>query len=183
MCGINGFNWGDQALIQKMNAVTKNRGPDDEGEYVDNVVSLGHSRLSIIDLSPKGHQPMSNEDGTIWLTYNGEIYNFSEIREDLIKAGHIFKSHTDSEVIIHAYEQYGMDCLHRFNGMWAFCIYDKKQNRLILSRDRFGVKPLYYHLSDGKIDLFIDDIFHFNPSGTETTGSIRYYGIPCIQSD
>ena len=151
MCGINGFTWSDRDLIQKMNAVTKNRGPDDEGEYVDNAVSLGHSRLSIIDLSQKGHQPMSNEDGTIWLTYNGEIYNFSEIREDLIKAGHIFKSHTDSEVIIHAYEEYGMDCLHRFNGMWAFCIYDKKQNRLILSRDRFGVKPLYYHVSDGKI--------------------------------
>ena len=134
-----------------MNSVTKNRGPDDEGEYVDTCVSLGHSRLSIIDLSPKGHQPMCNEEGTIWLTYNGEIYNFNEIREDLIKAGHIFKSHTDSEVIIHAYEQYGLDCLHHFNGMWAFCLYDKKRDQLILCRDRFGVKPLYYHTSEGKI--------------------------------
>ncbi|MDD1699698.1 MAG: asparagine synthase (glutamine-hydrolyzing) [Methanoregula sp.] len=151
MCGINGFNWADLDLIKKMNSVTKNRGPDDEGKYIDNFVSLGHSRLSIIDLSPKGHQPMSNEDETIWLTYNGEIYNFNEIRQDLIKAGHIFKSHTDSEVIIHAYEQFGIDCLSRFNGMWAFCIYDKNREQLILSRDRFGVKPLYYHLSDGKI--------------------------------
>ena len=151
MCGINGFTWSDPDSIQKMNSVTKNRGPDDEGVYIDSTVSLGHSRLSIIDLSPKGHQPMCNEDETIWLTFNGEIYNFGEIREDLIKAGHSFKSHTDSEVIIHAYEQYGLECLHRFNGMWAFCIYDKKRNQLILSRDRFGVKPLYYHISEGKI--------------------------------
>jgi len=151
MCGINGFNWSDPALLKKMNSVTKNRGPDDEGEYDDKTVSLGHSRLSIIDLSPKGHQPMCNEDETIWLTYNGEIYNFFEIKEDLIKAGHIFKSHTDSEVIIHAYEQYGMECLNRFNGMWAFCLYDKKRDLLILSRDRFGVKPLYYHIAEGKI--------------------------------
>ncbi|MDD1696859.1 MAG: asparagine synthase (glutamine-hydrolyzing) [Methanoregula sp.] len=134
-----------------MNSATKHRGPDDEGEYDDKNVSLGHTRLSIIDLSPKGHQPMCNEDETIWLTFNGEIYNFSEIREDLKKAGHVFKSHTDSEVIIHAYEQYGMTCLNRFNGMWAFCIYDKKKDLLILSRDRFGVKPLYYNITAGNI--------------------------------
>ena len=134
-----------------MNAITKNRGPDDEGEFIDTDVSLGHSRLSIIDLSPKGHQPMCNEDETIWLTYNGEIYNFHEIREDLIKEGHIFTSHTDSEVIIHAYEQYGMDFLNRFNGMWAFCLYDKKRDQLILSRDQFGIKPLYYYIDDKKI--------------------------------
>ncbi len=151
MCGINGFSWSDPDLIKKMNTVTKNRGPDDEGEYIDTGVSLGHSRLSIIDLSPKGHQPMCNEDETIWLTYNGEIYNFHEIREDLIKEGHIFKSHTDSEVIIHAYEQYGMDCLNLFNGMWAFCIYDKKRDQLIFSRDQFGIKPLYYYSDDKKI--------------------------------
>jgi len=151
MCGINGFTWSDPDLLKKMNSVTKYRGPDDEGEFNDNNVSLGHTRLSIIDLSPKGHQPMCNEDETIWLTFNGEIYNFYEIKEDLIKAGHVFKSHTDSEVIIHAYEQYGMECLHRFNGMWAFCIYDKKRDLLILSRDRFGVKPLYYHRAEGNI--------------------------------
>ena len=151
MCGINGFSWNDPDLIKKMNTITKNRGPDDEGEFIDTDVSLGHSRLSIIDLSPKGHQPMCNEDETIWLTYNGEIYNFHEIREDLIKEGHIFASHTDSEVIIHAYEQYGMDCLNRFNGMWAFCLYDKKRDQLILSRDQFGIKPLYYYIDDKKI--------------------------------
>jgi asparagine synthase (glutamine-hydrolysing) len=151
MCGINGFNWSDENLIKHMNLCTENRGPDDRGVYIDDSVSLGHSRLSIIDLSPNGHQPMCNENETIWLTYNGEIYNFNEIRQDLIRAGHVFKSQTDSEVIIHAYEQYGLDCLHRFNGMWAFCIYDKKNNQLILCRDRFGVKPLYYHIKDGAI--------------------------------
>lgn len=148
MCGINGFNWPDENIIKKMNLVTKNRGPDAEGYYMDSSVSLGHRRLAIIDLSEKGKQPMCNEDGTIWLTYNGEIYNFNAIKKDLIDKGHIFTSATDSEVIIHAYEEYGLDCTKRFNGMWAFCIYDSKQRKFILSRDRFGIKPLYYYYDD-----------------------------------
>jgi asparagine synthase (glutamine-hydrolysing) len=145
MCGINGFSWEDPILITKMNQITKNRGPDDQGVYTNQSVSLGHTRLSIIDLSDKGHQPMSNEDETIWITYNGEIYNFQILRKDLIEKGHIFRSDTDTEVIIHAFEEYGPDCVKQFNGMWAFCIYDEKNHILILGRDQFGIKPLYYY--------------------------------------
>jgi asparagine synthase (glutamine-hydrolysing) len=146
MCGINGFSWDNEDLIKKMNRVTKNRGPDDQGTYTDKNVSLGHTRLSIIDLSPKGHQPMSNEDGSIWITYNGEVYNYPELKGELIKKGHVFKSDTDTEVIIHAYEEFGLDFLNKFNGMWAFCIYDSNKDLLVLSRDQFGIKPLYYYV-------------------------------------
>jgi asparagine synthase (glutamine-hydrolysing) len=148
VCGINGFNRKDKDLIEIMNTALHNRGPDDKGVYIDHLVSLGHTRLSIIDLSPMGHQPMTNEDGSIWLTYNGEIYNFQELRNDLESKGHLFISHTDSEVIIHAYEEYGLDCLNRFNGMWAFCLYDMAKQELILSRDQFGIKPLYYFFDE-----------------------------------
>ncbi len=151
MCGINGFSWGDQKLIRAMNQATCNRGPDDEGVFADSNVSLGHRRLSIIDLSPAGHQPMSNEDETVWIVYNGEVYNFQEIREQLEKLGHKFKSRTDSEVVIHSYEQWGLKSFDMFNGMWAFCIYDKRNQELILSRDRFGIKPLYYSFQDGRL--------------------------------
>ena len=149
MCGINGFSWPDENLVRKMNLVVKNRGPDAEGVYVDAEVSLGHRRLSIIDLSEKGKQPMCNEDGTVWLTYNGEVYNFSEIKSDLVSKGHVFTSSTDSEVVIHAYEEYGIECSRKFNGMWAFCIYDSRRKRLVLSGDHFGIKPLFYHCADG----------------------------------
>ena len=134
-----------------MNQVTRNRGPDDEGIYCNDSLSLGHTRLSIIDLSENGHQPMSNENRTIWITFNGEIFNFQSIRSDLIKKGHTFQSNTDSEVIIHAYEEFGSDCVKKFNGMWAFCLYDQNDNTLILGRDQFGIKPLYYYLDDEKI--------------------------------
>jgi asparagine synthase (glutamine-hydrolysing) len=148
MCGINGFTWPDEKLVRAMNEKTRNRGPDDAGVLVDEHISLGHCRLSIIDLSPKGHQPMSNEDGTVWIVFNGEIYNFQELREKLVQKGHIFKSKTDTEVIIHSYEEWGTACFDMFNGMWAFCIYDRKKGELILSRDRFGIKPLYYYIDD-----------------------------------
>lgn len=151
MCGINGFSWEDISLISEMNQITKNRGPDDQGVYSDRLISLGHARLSIIDLSENGHQPMSNEDQSIWIVYNGEIYNFHTLRKDLIEKGHVFKSNTDTEVIIHAYEEYGLDCVKKFNGMWAFSIYDKRNNTIILGRDQFGIKPLYYYVDDRKI--------------------------------
>ena len=151
MCGINGFSWVDETLIREMNQTSCNRGPDDEGVFVDNNVSLGHRRLSIIDLSPAGHQPMCNENGSIWIVYNGEIYNFQEIREQLQQKGHSFKSKTDTEVIIHAYEQWGVKSFDMFNGMWAFCIYDKAKSELVLSRDRFGIKPLCYCLHKGQL--------------------------------
>jgi len=151
MCGINGFNWPDRDLIERMNHITRHRGPDDHGVYVDEAVSLGHRRLSIIDLSSAGHQPMPNEDETLWCLHNGEIYNFRQLREDLLAAGHTFRSHTDTEVILHAYESHGAACLDRFNGMWAFALYDRTARLLLLARDRFGIKPLYYHVADGRL--------------------------------
>jgi asparagine synthase (glutamine-hydrolysing) len=125
------------------------RGPDDEGVYVAETsrqerVGLGHRRLSIIDLSPAGHEPMSDNKGVVWLTYNGEIYNFKEIRNQLKALGHQFKSNTDAEVIIYAYLEWGYECLTRFNGMFAFAIWDARDESLFLARDRLGIKPLYY---------------------------------------
>ena len=145
MCGINGFTWKDELLIEKMNQSLRHRGPDDQNTYIDDKISLGHCRLSIIDLSFAGRQPKSNEDGRIWIVFNGEIYNFQEIRAMLEKKGHKFSSNTDTEVIVHAYEEWGTNCVERFNGMWAFAIYDKNKRIVFFSRDRFGVKPLYFY--------------------------------------
>lgn len=155
MCGINGFNFEDEQLLSSMNKAIQHRGPDGEGSFC-NKVSLGHRRLAIIDLSKRGKQPMSNEDGTIWITFNGEIYNFMEIKAQLVKK-HTFKSDTDTEVIIHAYEEWGEECVKKFNGMWAFCIYDQKRNSFFLSRDRFGKKPLYYYNQGDKF-IFSSEI-------------------------
>lgn len=116
-------------------------------------LGFGHRRLSIIDLSPAGHQPMCNEDGSVWLICNGEVYNYLELIPDLKSKGHIFKSHTDTEVIIHAYEEYGVDCVHKFNGMFAFAIWDNNKKRLFCARDRFGIKPFYYYLDDKKFQF------------------------------
>src|SRR4030043_2364064 len=152
MCGICGkinLN-GDpvnETLLKKMTSCLSHRGPYDEGIYIKNNVGLGHRRLSIIDLSPLAHQPMSNEDGTIWIVYNGEIYNFPELREDLIKRGHVFRSRSDTETIIHLYEEYGIKCLKYLRGMFAFAIWDEKNKTLFLARDRVGKKPLYYRHS------------------------------------
>ena len=158
MCGINGFNWEDKELIEKMTNEISHRGPDQYGYFTNDKVSLGHRRLSIIDLSEKGRQPMSNEEESIWVIYNGEIYNFKEIRKDLEKKGHKFKSDSDTEVIIHSYEEYGPGCVNFFNGMFAFAIYDSKIKRLILARDRLGVKPLYYYLDDKNNLIFSSEI-------------------------
>jgi asparagine synthase (glutamine-hydrolysing) len=131
-----------------MNRALQHRGPDDQSTYLDDKVSLGHRRLSIIDLSPAGKQPKCNEDESIWIVFNGEIYNFQEIRSKLEEKGHKFSSNTDTEVIINAYEEWGTGCVERFNGMWAFAIYDKNQGTIFFSRDRFGVKPLYFYLDE-----------------------------------
>ena len=120
-------------------------------------LALGHRRLSIIDLSAAGHQPMSNEDGTIWLLHNGEVYNHIELREELTSRGYRFRSRTDTEVILHSYEEWGHECLNRFNGMWAIVIWDGREKKLFCSRDRFGIKPLYYYY-DGKRFLFASEI-------------------------
>ena len=148
MCGIAGFTWPDHDLIARMTAALSHRGPDDAGSYVDQEISLGHRRLSIIDLTPDGRQPICNEDGTVWLVFNGEIYNFKELRRTLEAAGHVFRSRSDSEVIVHAYEEYGRGCVEKLRGMFAFAIWDEKQEKLFLARDRVGIKPLYYARSD-----------------------------------
>jgi asparagine synthase (glutamine-hydrolysing) len=153
MCGIAGiFNLSGEpvspVILKRMTDAIAHRGPDGEGHYTDGPVGLGHRRLSIIDLSSAGHQPMLSTDGRYALTYNGEIYNFQELRIELEGLGHQFHSRTDSEVVLHAYLQWGVDCLSRFNGMFAFAIWDKLKQALFLARDRYGIKPLYYAFSD-----------------------------------
>ena len=149
MCGIAGklnFDGGrpiDRERLEAMTSVVAHRGPDAAGYFVGPGIGLGHRRLSIIDLST-GDQPLSNEDGSVWVIFNGEIYNFAEIRVELEAHGHQFRTHTDTEVIVHAYEQWGDDAVDRFRGMFAFALWDATRRRLLLVRDRLGVKPLYY---------------------------------------
>ena len=157
MCGIAGFTWRNDEIVNRMMQAIVHRGPDDSGVYVDDSVSLGSRRLSIIDLSERGRMPMSNEDDTVWVLNNGEIYNFQELRDDLRAKGHTFKSDTDTEVIVHGYEEYGPDCFNRFNGMFATAIWDKKRQELVLARDRMGIKPVYYYLKGGKL-VFASEI-------------------------
>ncbi len=164
MCGICGFNWNDKNLIHKMIDSLKHRGPDDFGSFLDYNISLGHTRLSIVDLSEKGKQPIHNEDGSIWIVFNGEIYNYLEIKSQLAVKGHIFYTNTDTEVIIHAYEEYGYYCLTQFNGFFALCIYDSNKKLLILARDRFGIKPLYYFHKDSQF-IFASEIKSILKSG------------------
>lgn len=140
-----------------MASVLAHRGPDDHGIYVDGPVGIGHQRLSIIDISPAGHQPMSNEDGSIWIVFNGEIYNFKELRMELQGKGHVFTSHTDTETIIHLYEEEDTDCLNRLRGMFAFAIWDSTKQRLFIARDRVGKKPLVYAVTDDAI-IFASEI-------------------------
>jgi asparagine synthase (glutamine-hydrolysing) len=149
MCGIAGLVSNRRTLdivsaIRSMTCLVSHRGPDDEGYFVNGRVALGHRRLSVIDLSPSGHQPMASLDGRYVITYNGEIYNYIELREQLRSLGHPFRSNSDTEVILAAYAQWGQDCLEKFNGMWAFAIYDTVAQTLFAARDRFGVKPFYY---------------------------------------
>jgi len=145
MCGIAGyFGSGSQEILAKMTNALRHRGPDDEGFYLDGQVGLGHRRLSIIDLSPAGHQPMSNDGQDIWLVFNGEIYNFRELRQELISQGYKFKSNSDTEVIINLYAAIGVEAFKKLNGMFAAALYDARQDKLILARDRLGKKPLYW---------------------------------------
>lgn len=150
MCGISGKLYFDPArsvereILERMNAVLAHRGPDDAGIYCGGSIGLAHRRLSIIDLSPAGHQPMSNEDGTIWIVFNGEIYNFQDLRPDLLRRGHRFRSRTDTEAILHLYEECGVGCLEFLRGMFAFAIWDAPRRQLFLARDRLGKKPLCY---------------------------------------
>lgn len=152
MCGISGVvNWGNREVLTRMNAIQSHRGPNDSGIWEHrspdgSYVGLGSQRLSILDLSPGGHMPMSNEDRSVWITYNGEIYNFADLRRELESKGHRFASHTDTEVVIHLYEELGEECVQRLSGMFAFAICDLREKTplLFMARDHFGVKPLYY---------------------------------------
>lgn len=163
MCGICGiWKYGEpvsvdeKELINRMNQRQKHRGPDDGGIFSDGKVVLGHRRLSIIDLSNAGHQPFCYNE-KFWLIYNGEIYNYLELRTELQKEGYLFKTKTDTEVVCAAYDCWGAKCFERFNGFWALAIYDAQKQTLCLSRDRYGVKPLYYY-SDGNRFLFASEI-------------------------
>ena len=151
MCGICGKIFFekdkrvDPQLIKMMADSMYHRGPDDEGAYLSGNIALGHRRLSIIDLN-RGKQPISNEDESVWIVFNGEIYNYQDLREKLIRRDHQFKTDTDTEVIVHAYEEFGEDCVKRLRGMFAFAIWDDRNQALFIARDRVGIKPLYYSL-------------------------------------
>ncbi len=163
MCGIVGFtNFIDNSnkVIGEMMDKIRHRGPDAEGKYVDENIALGHRRLSIIDVSSSGDQPIFNEDGSMVIIFNGEIYNYREIREQLVKAGHIFKTNTDTEVLLHGYEEYGEKLLNMLRGMFAFVIWDKNKRELFGARDFFGIKPMYYAIM-GKTLMFGSEIKSF----------------------
>ncbi|MDD4899236.1 MAG: asparagine synthase (glutamine-hydrolyzing) [Candidatus Omnitrophica bacterium] len=174
MCGICGIispkknGIVKESLIRQMCSAMRHRGPDDEGVYLypenDPFVGLGHRRLNIIDLSKSGHQPMTNEDKTLWLSFNGEIYNFHELKAELIKKNHKFISNTDTEVVIHLYEEYGKDCVKLLRGMFAFALWDKKKDSLFLARDRVGKKPLLYSYVNG-IFIFASEFLPLIESG------------------
>ena len=162
MCGICGKLEFDRnqsvsaALIRAMLDTIRHRGPDDQGVYVAQQVGLGHARLSIIDLS-SGHQPLSNEDGRVWIVFNGEIYNFHELRAFLLAKGHVFKTKSDTEVIVHLYEELGTACIEKLRGMFAFALWDQNTKQLLIARDRVGIKPLYYSVSNNAI-VFASEI-------------------------
>jgi len=161
MCGIAGICNKNSVIaelspLKEMLRVLKHRGPDDTGTYVYRNVALGHNRLSVIDTSSAGHQPMKYKDFVI--IYNGEIYNYLEIKEQLIDDGHVFTTQTDTEVLLHAYEAWGEDCLKRMTGMWAFAILDQNRNELFCSRDRFGIKPFYYCCGEKILIAFASEI-------------------------
>lgn len=162
MCGIAGIIKAqrnakvDEAVLHRMCQTMIHRGPDDEGLYVKGSAGLGMRRLSIIDVSG-GHQPVHNEDRTVWVVFNGEIYNFQSLRRDLERSGHHFYTYTDTEVIVHLYEEYGSECVQKLRGMFAFAVYDEKNRRVLLARDRLGIKPLHYANDGGRL-LFGSEI-------------------------
>lgn len=159
MCGINGiFSFKEninrdffESKLQKMNDLIFHRGPDSSGIFIKDSIGLGFRRLSIIDLSNAANQPMLSDDEQIVIVFNGEIYNYLEIKQELVNKGYIFKTHGDTEVIVNSYKEYGEDCVERFNGMWAFAIFDFRLNKLFCSRDRLGVKPFYYCIDDNQL--------------------------------
>lgn len=150
MCGILGFNWNDKKLAQELGELIAHRGPDQNGVFSNKQVTLGHRRLSILDLSKKGIQPMKTKNGKFIISFNGEIFNYVELREDLISKGYTFKSKTDTEVLLYGYQEYGKDFVKKLNGQFAFCVYDVEREELFLARDQVGINPLYYYFKDSK---------------------------------
>jgi asparagine synthase (glutamine-hydrolysing) len=177
MCGIAGIVDGrpgagmEEATIRRMCDRIVHRGPDDEGIFVKGGTGLGMRRLSIIDLAG-GHQPLFNEDRSAWIVFNGEIYNFPELRPELEKRGHKFRTHSDTEVIIHLYEEMGAECVQKLRGMFAFAIYDERRQKLLLARDRLGKKPLHYALSNGRL-LFGSEIKSILEAAPELAASVN----------
>lgn len=172
MCGICGvFNFRprapvDQIALKQAASALAHRGPDDEGFYIDREIGLGIRRLSIIDLA-RGHQPLSNEDGSIWIAFNGEIYNYRDLRSSLLLRGHVFRTATDTEVILHLYEERGTACLDDLRGMFAFALWDGRSRRLFLARDRLGVKPLFYRVTNSSIQ-FASELAALRPLAPQT---------------
>lgn len=159
ICGIYNAHSGEPVspqLIAEMTRLIAHRGPDDKGAHLDGALGLGFARLSIIDLN-NGHQPMSNETGDVWVVFNGEIWNYKDLRKELSEKGHVFRTHSDTETIVHAYEEYGVDCFTRLHGMFGLAIWDSPRKRLLLARDRAGKKPLYYTNVDGNL-IFASEI-------------------------
>jgi asparagine synthase (glutamine-hydrolysing) len=146
MCGIAGSlsRSNEKNTILMMLEAERHRGPDDWGIWSDDLCVLGHRRLAIIDVSEAGRQPLSNQEGTIWTTFNGELYNFQALRRQLESLGYRFRTGTDTEVLVYAYERWGLDCVKRLRGMFAFAIWDQRRRRLFLARDRTGKKPFFY---------------------------------------
>ena len=161
MCGICGIFYpdarehADRGTLAEMNAQISHRGPDDDGFFVEGNVGLAMRRLSIIDVKT-GHQPLSNEDEKLWIVFNGEIYNHQELRADLETNGHRYRTESDTETIVHLYEQYGRDCVKHLRGMFAFAIWDRRKRTLFVARDRLGIKPFYYR-SDGEVSVWFRD--------------------------
>ena len=160
MCGIAGFvsegNPGHldrAAVLDRMCRVIEHRGPDDQGTFIKGEVALGMRRLSIIDLAG-GHQPISNEDGAVTIAFNGEIYNYRELQIDLKGRGHVFKTNSDTETIVHSYEEYGEQCVNHLRGMFAFALWDERNKKLMIARDRVGKKPLYYTVASSGAFIF-----------------------------
>ncbi len=161
MCGIAGIvdlgrHRVEPDVLARMCSRMSHRGPDDDGLHIDGDIGLGHRRLSIIDRAG-GAQPMSNDNGSVWVTFNGEIYNVQELTRELVRSGHRFQTRSDTEVIVRAYEQFGKDCVRRFRGMFVFAIWDARLRVLFLARDRVGKKPLYYAQANGQF-VFASEI-------------------------
>ncbi len=183
MCGINGIAYSsrsgqqvDPGVLSRMRDVISYRGPDDEGLFIDGAVGLGHRRLSIVDVA-SGHQPMTNEDGSLHITYNGEIYNHADFRSSLEAKGHVYRTHCDTETILHLYEEYGERCVDFLRGMFAFAIWDQRKRELFIARDRLGVKPLYYtKTADGSLFFGSEIKTLFQVNGV--TPALNYQALP-----